>query len=60
MASGKQVVAEVVDATLDKEITTEVSDDPYDILYGDNQEVETFTLREKLVDGGNKIKESFE
>ncbi|GEM_PF-4149600 len=53
-----KAVTEVVAATLDKEVTIEVSDDPYDILYGDNQEAETFTLREKLIAGREAIKEA--
>jgi len=50
---------EIVSGILDTEVTTEISDDPMDKLYGVNQEAETFTLKEKLNDGAAKIKETF-
>jgi hypothetical protein len=54
----KVAVIEITNHTLDKEITTEVSEDPYDKLYGVNQEETSTTLRETLAVSWAEVKES--
>jgi hypothetical protein len=56
---GSEAVAVAVEMVPDKEVVMEKSDDPYDVLYGVNQEEGTYSFAAKFWGGVSTIQSSY-